>query len=218
LRNDFRSRVQDWDGGHFRVEFSNAFDLADLAASALVALLTDSHRATKIAPRRSQAGPTTADLVLDHALVLPQALIEAVANRSALLYVGAGMSLAAGMPSAAAFTAAMVDVLKASDPDYAEVASAGNFNAVASDVAAVLGPDALSRTVEDLINPVWATPTYAHGAVSQLFDSVLTTNYDRLLESSWDHEVLSDEIAGEQLPKRYLVNFMTASTSHLPWC
>jgi hypothetical protein len=188
-RDDFRRRLGAWDGGYFRTEFDLASDLAEKVGRALVELITEGFRKADRPPTPSP--PPDADIVL------PDALVESVANRSAILFLGAGASLQAGMPSAAAFIQAMIDRIQAIDPKYRLGFSGTAFNAVASDFESVLGPERLHELAQQLVNPEsLGAPTEAHHIASRLFDVVLTTNYDLLVERALEGRTV-DVVAGE---------------------
>lgn len=174
-RDDFRSRVAAWDGGWFRAEFDLAADLAEAVGRALVELVTKEFR------RRGRRSETVSPS--RQAVVLPDRLVETILDRTAVLLLGAGASLEAGMPSAAAFVEAMIERIQEVDPRYRPGVSGASFNAVASDFVSMLGPDRLHDLARRLVgSPSLGDPTEAHRAASSLFDLVLTTNYDRLLE------------------------------------
>ncbi len=174
-RDDFRDRVGAWDGGLFRAEFDLASDLAEKVGRALVELVTEGFRR---ADRRPAPAPS-----FERTVALPDALIDAVADRSAVLLLGAGASLQAGMPSAAAFVEAMIERIQEIDPGYQRRLSGTAFNAVASDFESLLGSDRLRELARQMVDPPsLGQPTEAHHAAGRLFDVVITTNYDVLLE------------------------------------
>jgi hypothetical protein len=189
-RDAFRQRVGDWDGGLFRTEFDLASDLSEKVGRALILLLTDRFRA-RLDEDVRETGIQDAGVGLPptmrSAVRLPADLVDAVASRQAILLLGAGASLEAGMPSAAAFIDAMVERIHEIDPAYRPVGSGTLFNAVATDFESLLGRDNLSRLAEQLVNsPYLGGPTEAHGIAGRLFDTVVTTNYDLLLEKALD--------------------------------
>jgi hypothetical protein len=135
--------------------------------------------------------------------------VRAVADRSAVLFAGAGLSLQAGLPSAFAFAEGLVQRLAAQDPAYAMPLGGNTFNGIASDFELLLGRPALEKALQELVGvQEVATPAQAHDAAVRLFDLVVTTNYDNLLERSASASRLTlilDELAAESLPPRALV-------------
>jgi hypothetical protein len=186
LRDAFRDQVQGWDGGHYRAQFDLAHDLAEQVGQALVYFLSDRHRQLQVRDRREQAGVAAPpELPPPDLARLPPALIEAVAEQAPILLVGAGVSLGAGLPSAAAFIEAMVERIRRADQSYWPPASGSLFFAVATDLEALLGRPELEQTVDLLVRPDFLpAESPVHTAALDLFDLVLTTNYDELLEQS----------------------------------
>lgn len=192
LRDNFRRRLDAWDGGYFRTEFDLAPDLAEKVGRALVELISEGFRK---ADRR--APPPPPPLPPKPSLVLPPALVASVANRSAVLFLGAGASLQAGLPSAAAFVEAMIDRIQTIDPNYRLGYSGTAFNAVASDFESLLSAESLRELAQHLINSEsLGAPTDAHRAAGRLFDVVITTNYDLLFERAAEGRKI-DVVAGE---------------------
>jgi len=119
-----------------------------------------------------------------------------VRARRALVLIGAGVSLQAGRPSVDLFIAAMRQRIEQHDPIYRPASSGSLFFAVAADLEALLGKDELRRLVADLVTPTYfAGTTDSHRTALKLFDLVVTTNYDDLLEraAAADREVVSDD-------------------------
>lgn len=123
-RDAFRKRVAAWDGGYFRAEFDLAHDLADSVGQAVVELISNTFRGRALEAHRAERAWALGESRLAASEVaLPDELVRAVADGSAVLLLGAGASLQAGMPSAAAFVQAMVDRLRQLDPTYEPLAS-----------------------------------------------------------------------------------------------
>jgi uncharacterized protein DUF4062/SIR2-like protein len=184
-RDAFRARVGAWKGGYFRAEFELARDLAEKAGEALTGFLGNEYLQKRVADRRGSVEPETAARDPDEPIKLDDELVAAVADRSAVLLVGAGVSLQAGLPSAAAFIAAMEEGIREVDPRYQPTSSGSRFFAVATDFESLLGGDRLTRAVSRLVAPAFIEgPTRAHRTAVALFDLVVTTNYDELLEQA----------------------------------
>ena len=184
-RDEFRKQVADWADGRFRGEFDLASDLAPQVAKAVIGVLTES-----FVSKRSLRRPLAAAPVLgpsSSTLMLPEELVTAVNDRSAILFAGAGMSMQAGLPSAAAFTEALYERISVVDPEYVRPTQGSIFNVVASDLVDLLGDGALNEAVQDLLAvESAAVPGPAQELAVEHFDLILTTNYDNLLETA-DH-------------------------------
>jgi len=127
---------------------------------------------------------------------VPDELVEAVANKSAIVLLGAGASLEAGTPSAKMFIEAMARLIREMQPGYEPSAAGSTFNAVATDFEALLGPQALQKLAQGLVDPPFAEPTAAHHLALELFNTVITTNYDRLLEKAMTSAEREFEVIG----------------------
>jgi hypothetical protein len=211
-RDRFRREVEDWATGQFRGDFELAHDLADKAGVAVLALLTNSYKKHGVLGlRRASARTPGSDLVNRRPadLVLPEALVEVVADHSAMLFAGAGMSLQAGIPSVSAFTEGLLARLREADPSYRLPIQGHGFNTVASDYSLLLGSDELMISVADLIGVQGtASPTQLHATAARRFDVVLTTNYDNLLERAdgqnrWS--VIDRELEEDDIPQHALI-------------
>jgi NAD-dependent SIR2 family protein deacetylase len=184
-RDRFREEVAEWATGALVSEFELASDLAESAGHAVVGLLTDDFLGRKIrvrAPVAERAAHFIATrpsgLVRDAPTDLPERLVAAVANRSAVLFAGAGFSMSAGLPSAAAFAEHLAQAL-----GYAMSPGDAAFAAIASDVEAFRSREFLVREVAKLLDPPQGLqPTVAHLEAVGLFDLILTTNWDPLFE------------------------------------
>ena len=189
-RDAFRKRIQDWTNGRFRQMFNWADELADRVGDSISAVLASAFRRqfearTTLEPvlrpasdtlsfRRAGAEAPATDL---HSVI---AKASWVAKR-AVLFAGAGMSIAAGYPTSAVLKQLFLDDLKA---DAAEVDRL-EFTAMAEVFQERFGRKALiDRTVGELQNSDAFGPTRAHIAAVRVFDTILTTNFDLLFESA----------------------------------
>lgn len=204
-RETFRREVEDWNGGAFRGQFELARDLAEQVGRAVTDLIAKRFRAPRSAERRPVKLPMTKSGMRSAAApVLPPALVEATASGRAVLLLGAGASLEAGMPSAAMFIEAMAAQIRLLNPDYDPGFSGTAFNAVATDYQSLRGERALQKLAREIVEPGFSTPTEAHRIAGRLFDTILTTNYDLLLEQSlagsdWEFTVVNGEASPVQL-------------------
>jgi hypothetical protein len=185
-RDAFRTKVEAWDGGVFRSEFELARDLAMSVGAAVVELITDTVRTSLLVNRKSAqpARHTQPEVRQVDESRLPPGLVSETAAGRAVLLLGAGASLQAGMPSAAMFVDAMTAAMRRVDPGYRPGRSGTTFNAVATDYESLNGQEALWKLAHEIVEPGFAIPTDAHRIAGRLFDTVVTTNYDRLFEQS----------------------------------
>ena len=194
-RRAFRERIESWDSGYFRKHFSTAPELVDGVGKAVIGVLTGAHHREQL--RRAAAGtasPVDSGSGIVHAL--PPALVDVVRDRRAICFVGAGLSLAAGLPSAQAFTDAILDRISSIDPSYISASASGSlFYSSATDLELLAGRAVLQEVAEDLVAPpLGLGPTKGHRIAADRFDLILTTNYDELLEPCVkDRVVLSAE-------------------------
>lgn len=182
-RDRFRQEVAQWDGGTFRAEFRLARDLGHLVAKSVIGLISDNFISRTVAPREAPSGSNDSGPI--SRLALPDRLVQAVLDRSAVLFAGAGMSLQSGLPSAAAFTEALMERIRTVDPDYKQPIQGSAFHSVASDVETILGAAALHDAVRALIAVQDTTvPSTIQTTAVRAFDLIVTTNYDTLLEAA----------------------------------
>lgn len=205
-RDRFRREVESWDNGHFRAEFDLARDLASTVSSTVTNLLTMRWR--EVSSRRTLPAYQPSALRGEDLPPIPDALLRSVADRDAILFAGAGMSLEAGLPSAYAFTESMIAKINSIDPTYRPAAHGTNLNDIATDLARLLGVGGLQSSVAELLQWEEATePSEGHRLAVKLFDLVVTTNYDTLLEKAdplGRMRVVVEEI-DEDLPDHALV-------------
>lgn len=185
-RDEFRRQVMDWEKGVFRGEFDLARDLSQKVAQALIGVLTREFQRQQVDKRLASkfAAPATrsAEITTRSArpLAVPQHVIDDVIRDGAVLFAGAGMSLATGMPSAPAFAQHLTDVLRKRHADYA---GGPTFAAVAADLESSMSRDALLAAIGDMLDPPQGIqPTETHRTALRFFDTILTTNWDELFE------------------------------------
>ena len=216
-RDAFREEIARWAEGHLVAQFELASDLADSAGHSLVGLLSDDFLSRAIRERAPLAEQTARLLevrfgppVAEPYVEIPARLAAAVAKREAVLFAGAGISMSAGLPSAAAFAEHLAQVLYKNDPEYAVSPVGAVFAAIASDVQASNSREVLLHEVGKLLDPPQGLqPTVAHTQAVRLFNLILTTNWDNLFERAaaahGEHlPVIADEIA-LGLPGRVII-------------
>jgi hypothetical protein len=179
-RNEFRKQVGDWAAGEFRAEFEYADELGELVVQAVIGLLVRDHRARRRSARQLPGAPPAPST---GSIVIPPRLQEAIAGRRALLFAGSGISLAAGLPSSAAFAAHLINTLRETTKDYLPTAVGTGLGSLAADVEMACGRERLAREVRRLLElPDAPEYTPAHRTAMRLFPQVITTNYDQMFE------------------------------------
>jgi hypothetical protein len=109
---------------------------------------------------------------------LPPGLVEAVRQRRVLLFTGAGISVAAGMPTAKELLSIVQK--KASPSDITDFP-----NAMAA-AEAKIGRHELVSTVIAALRKGGLQPSKVHSLIASIgFDVIVTTNFDILLEEAF---------------------------------
>lgn len=219
LRDAFRDHVASWADGVFRREFDLARDLADGVARAVSTLLTERFREQIRDSQRARVGvenrpPNPPE---DTSIHVPTALVDAVIAGDVVVFLGAGVSMGAGMPSALAFADRITQRIQEIRPGYETPASGTALNAVAADLEALAGRPELETTVgRMMLPPLVLLPTEAHRLSAQLFSQLITTNFDTLLEEAFkdlaEIAVVDGELVGS-LPERAIIKLHGAIRS-----
>lgn len=190
MRDAFRAEVGRWSGGMVVARFRLAHDLERAAAHSVVGLLANDFLKQKISGRATTANSSAARLEAriegakelgPRKIEVPAELAASVSSRNALLFAGAGVSLSAGMPSAAALSERLLQ----SFFPCGENASASNlsFAEIAGAVAKKYSRASLYQEVQRMLTPPQGVePTPSHLLALSLFDVIVTTNYDDLFE------------------------------------
>jgi hypothetical protein len=210
-RDAFRKQVMEWEDGLFVGKFDLARDLAEKVAEALVEVLTREFQRGRVERRiRTKRKPKQVFDFSEAPYVrppsIPSALIQEVLSGKTVLFAGAGMSLAAGMPSAAALSQFLADQVRDQSPGYV---AASTFSGVAADFEAVMSRNRLLESVRVMLNPPQhLAETEAHTIAVRLFGLILTTNWDELLEQALracgdPRPVISHDVS--VIPERALV-------------
>lgn len=208
-RDEFRERVRKWENGYFAGTFNLASDLANSVAKALIDVLSSDFLKNRIRERMRNKTVVSGIHWFGEYVPppVPSSLIRDVLSGEAVLFAGAGMSLAAGMPSAAAFAQYLAEAIHDHDPRYV---AASTFAGVAADFEAITSRDVLVGKVRSLLDtPQGLVETVAHVSAVRLFNLIFTTNWDDLFERSLSttadtRAVITDELA-TGLPERALV-------------
>jgi hypothetical protein len=219
-RDDFRQEVADWQGGQVVGSFALARQLGSAVARAVVDLLSEDFQAPL---RRRAIAADAAVLRLSEGPVpepeLPSALVDAVRRRDAVLFAGAGISLEAGYPAAAAWCEFLMQRIRKRIPDYDLPATADNVRRIAGDLEFVAGRAELHAAVRQLMTPPQTVQaTAAHRAAVRYFRWIVTSNYDDLFERASreegrPHRVVHSELSAPSLTPDVIVNLYGSFTS-----
>ena len=180
-RDAFREELGDWAHGHFRAEFDLAKDLGEKARRALLNIMVDHLAKSLIRERVSQIAPATP----------PSAPAAALPTHvDSFLYAGAGLSIAAGYPSAAILAETLGRRL-GFDATGTNLLGRHSFTDLAAFAELKLGRDGLMALVSELLDtPLPVEPSRAHMAAVSSFPLIVTTNYDMLFEQACDRSGL----------------------------
>lgn len=180
-RDAFRREVGDWKAGQFRQEFDWIDELSTKVGSAMLDLFQRSLlREMAAQPRPTirsltgRAGPAR-DVVR-----VPTYFVD----RDSVLFAGAGVSISAGLPTAAVMTELFGSRLSLG-ADGESILARHRFADVASVLERRFGRDELERTVIQAFDTAQkAVPTAGHLAAVSTFRHIITTNYDDLFEQA----------------------------------
>ena len=186
---EFREEVGDWAAGGVSNEFEYDDELADKVGASLVEVLSDSYLSTAVQERSKSvralepepevggAGP--------EAVYVPPELTKLVARREVILLAGAGISLAAGYPSARAMTETVTAHLRRELDDPTLNLRGMPFQEIASNIEAAFGRRYLLEIfLRAMSGPQGIEPTAAHLLGVPLFNRIITTNFDTLFEDA----------------------------------
>ena len=194
-RDAFREAIRDYKDGYFTsVPFELATDLANNVGEAIIKMLSNTFAQAEVERRAESVNQIAAKLKEDApppialepaAINIPQPLIDAVTNKQAVLFAGAGFSLSAGMPSASAFSQRLTQVIRETSPNYNVNLVGSALAGIASDLQTIAGRAKLDGAIVDLLRvPYGVKPTSAHLQAVKVFDQIITTNFDTLFEEA----------------------------------
>lgn len=128
---------------------------------------------------------------------IPVGLIEQIAKGKCVVFVGAGLSMGAGLPSWSALLRKMMTWAENSGVKLEARAELdgyideGKLLMVAEEMLERLGKDRFRQFMEEVFQNPELQPTDAHKLITQIpFSAALTTNYDKLLESAYELDVV----------------------------
>lgn len=183
-RDNFRAEIAKWESGYFRQMFSWADELADLVGQSIATVLGqalrrefEAHAAQASVQQAQRMDGLPTDL---HTII---ARADWISPKTVLM-AGAGMSIAAGYPTAASLTQSLMKPMEASEPAPNQLAR-HDFAAVAQSFESRFGRHLLlERMSAALIHTDAFGPTRAHISAVRVFDTIVTTNLDLLFESA----------------------------------
>lgn len=178
-RDAFRREVGDWEAGRFRQEFEWIDELSRKVSNTLLDLFQSSLlREMTARPRpgnRPLAGGSGAAF---GRVPLPEGFV----GRDPVLFAGAGVSVSAGLPTAAVMTELFGSRLSLG-ADGESILARHRFADVASALERRFGRSELERTVVEAFDTAQGVvPTAGHLAAVSTFRYIVTTNYDDLFE------------------------------------
>ncbi|EKJ95477.1 hypothetical protein C241_12720 [Bradyrhizobium lupini HPC(L)] len=178
-RERFRQQVADWAKGRFRQEFDWDDDLAEKVGDALLDLFQKSVLKDLAARARAKATSRTPDGQSSfHRVAIPPKFIGA----DAVLFAGAGLSAAAGFPTAEVMVGMFARKLGLEEQGD-RILARHRFADVALAVELGLGRGTVEQIVVEAFDVAQgAVPTPGHMAAVSAFRHIITTNYDDLFE------------------------------------
>ncbi|NEH52427.1 DUF4062 domain-containing protein [Rhizobium leguminosarum] len=178
-REEFRRQVADWATGRFRQEFDWDDDLAEKVGDALLDVFQKSVLKDLAARARVKTASSTP---IGNGSFLRVAVPPKFVGTDAILFAGAGLSAAAGFPTAEVMTGLFARKLGLEEQGD-RILARHRFADVALAVELGLGRGTVEQTVVEAFNIAQgAVPTPGHMAAVASFRQIVTTNYDDLFE------------------------------------
>ncbi len=179
-RDAFRAEIGDWAGGFFRAEFDLAIDLGEKVRKAMLEIFKDSFLKREL-KRRAQEDTGA---LLSTVPPPPVAAHPPMTTGRPILLAGAGLSIAAGYPTAASLAEILGERLGLNETGP-NLLSRHSFADIATFAETHLGRSVLVSIIDEVMDTVTTVePTPAHRLAVQTFKSIFTTNYDRLFEQA----------------------------------
>jgi hypothetical protein len=182
-RDAFREEVEDWEKGQFRTMFDLAQDLAPTVRKALLDIFFDNYLKSRVRVSfaASTAPPAGGATVVNSEI--PPGL-PVLPGTGGTLFAGAGMSLAAGYPTASLLSEHLCRLIKLPATGD-QVLNRHRFAEIAEFAETRIGRKDLLESVKQLLDtPQPIGPTDAHLRAVKMFEVILTTNYDELFEEA----------------------------------
>lgn len=175
-RDALRKEVSDWASGVFRQEFEWADELASKVGASVTNLWTNALLKQLVRRADEVSGVGTVVPAPRAGVLAPKVSTEKV------LLAGAGMSIAAGYPTALLLMGILANDLWGEQQDANQLL-AHNFSDLAVYYEATLGRPALEKRITEVLDtPQAVAPTPAHMKAVRSFKTIVTTNYDTLFE------------------------------------
>jgi len=163
IKSESSARIQQESVANFETILKRLDDLEDIVSSLM---------------KESRKPEVTAKIHKAEIDGLPSGLVEAVSQRRVLLFAGAGIAVAAGMPTAKELMSIVQK--KASLSDIT------GFADVMATAEAKIGRHELVSTVIDTLRKGGLQPSKVHSLIANIaFDVIVTTNFDILLEEAF---------------------------------
>ena len=126
-------------------------------------------------------------------MAIPKELVKGILERRCVLFAGAGLSCAAGLPNWRELLKLLIEKAQTLGRGGAGACSelrceleAGNLGCVADEVREILGATYFPRAIQELLCPPGLKPTKTHFLLNGIpFFAAYTTNYDKLIESAY---------------------------------
>jgi hypothetical protein len=162
--------------------------LSDTYLSNAVQERSKSVRALEPQPEVGRSGPEV--------VVIPPELTELVTARKLVLLAGAGISMAAGYPSARAMTETVQAHLRRELNSPTLSLTGMPFQEIASNIEAAFGRGyLLDIFLRAMSGPQGIEPTEAHLLSVHLFNKIVTTNFDTLFEEACRRQGIAYTVA-----------------------
>lgn len=185
-RDLLRREVSDWANGVFRQDFEWADELARKVGASVTSLFTDALHKQLVRRADATSGVNTIVLAAPRA---GNAVLKPSTEK--VLLAGAGMSIAAGYPTALLLMGILANDLWGQQQDASQL-MVYNFSELAAYYEAVVGRKELeNRIAEVLDTPQAVLPTPAHMKAVRAFRNIVTTNYDMLFERACELQGLT---------------------------
>lgn len=187
-RDKFRKEVSSWDKGYFRQTFKWADDLAESVAKAVSEALTQAFlrefRAQSAQTYMQSGGSSSQQPSGLHTIIAKASWV----SPSAVLFAGAGMSIAAGYPTAASLSESLIKGLDLNGSENEPLFQQG-LSVIADLYQQRFGRTVLLNHISNAMRPPKAFgPTVGHLAAVRVFQTIITTNYDQLFEKACQYQ------------------------------
>lgn len=201
-RDALRAEVRSWHSGLLTSKFNLAKDLSEKIGAALVGVLSESYLKEKVRSRDERTislAPEQAPSAISKSPALDSELLSALRQKQAVLLVGAGMSLSAGYPGAQALSELYISDAAQRGATGINLGLTGSIQDIAENFERAYGRQALLALLQSSLSPPQSIkPTLAHRLAVRIFNTILTTNLDNLLEATCEEESLDyTAIAGD---------------------